>query len=86
MNYNELILYSVLGSNGYNQYHKYKEAVRVAQAAQKEQERKERQKILKSIGSFLIRSIEPTAEYYKKWHDVDDSKYPNIERGFATVE
>lgn len=32
MNYNELILYNILGSNRYNQYQQYKEAVRAIKA------------------------------------------------------
>ncbi|MCL2083015.1 MAG: hypothetical protein FWH04_07260 [Oscillospiraceae bacterium] len=85
MNYNDFIIYSALGDNGYRQYRQYADAVRAVQVAQKEREREKLRAMLTSIGSVLFRSIEPTAEFYQKWHEAD-SRHPNIERGFAAVE
>ena len=83
MNYNEIIIYNLLGSDGYRQYQQNVETIRAIQTAQKERERKERRAKWNSIGSVLVQSIEPTAEFAHKWHGVD-SKHPNIERCFIT--
>ena len=86
MNNNEIIIYCVLGHDGFIQYQQYNEMVRAAQEARFERERQECRKRLKYIGSVLWQSIEPTAEYYHKWHNVDNMRHPSIEMGIATVE
>ena len=86
MNSNEIILYAALGHDGFMQYRQYKEMLLAEREARLERERQERRKLWRCFGSVLLRSVEPTAEYYQKWHDVDDSRHPNIKRCFSTVE
>ena len=85
MNYNEIILYTALGHDGYMQVQQYREAIRTAQEAKLERERQERRECWKYIGSVLWHSIEPTVDFIQKWDDVD-SEHPNLERCFFAGE